>query len=99
MSKEPDWRALAREMSEISEQAFCAGWMEGLEHFLWEIVNGGPRKYGRIVVSDPQIARLRALSDRVRGWVWFNGEAEEELVDLERWQRLHAQWVRAQRSR
>jgi hypothetical protein len=36
----PDQRRLADYMSELSESAYCAGWMEGLEFALWEAVQG-----------------------------------------------------------
>jgi len=89
-----DWRALAREMSEISEQAFCAGWMDELEYRLWEIVQGGPRKYGQVVLSDAQVTHLRDLSNKLRGWVWFSDESEiEEFIGSERWQSLYEGWV------
>jgi hypothetical protein len=32
----PDQRALARYMSDLSEEAYCAGWMSGLEYALWD---------------------------------------------------------------
>ena len=31
-----DQRQLANFMSNLSEQAYCAGWIEGLEYALWE---------------------------------------------------------------
>jgi hypothetical protein len=89
-----DWRTLAREMSEISEQAFCAGWMDELEYRLWEIVHEGPRKYGQIALTDGQVTRLRDLSNELRGWVRFNDESEvEEFVESERWQNLYEEWL------
>ena len=94
MSDDPDWRVLARMMSEISEQAFHAGWMDELEYRLWEIVNGGHRKYGQTVLTDQQVARLRDLANEVRGWVRFNDETElEEFVGRERWQQLYDEWA------
>lgn len=94
MSADSDWRTLALEMSEISEQAFHAGWMEGLEYRLWEIVNGDLRKYGQIVLTEQQVARLQQLADEVRGWVRFNDATEvEEFVNREHWQRLYDAWA------
>lgn len=91
-----NWQTLAREMSEISEKAFCAGWMDGLEYRLWEVVKGGRRKYGQIVLSDDQIARLRNLSDSLGGWICFNDESEvEEFVESERWEMLYQAWLHA----
>ena len=94
MSEDLNWQNLAREMSDISEQAFCAGWMDELEYRLWEIVHGGPRKYGQIVLTDGQVARLRGLSDSLHGWVRFNDESQsEEFVEREHWQKLYGEWA------
>jgi hypothetical protein len=93
MNETVNWQTLAREMSRISEQAFCAGWMDELEYRLWEAVLGGPRKYGQIILADLQISRLRDLSDRVGGWVRFNDESGlEEFVEHERWRDLYETW-------
>jgi hypothetical protein len=93
MNETLKWQMLAREMSDISEQAFCAGWMGDLEYRLWEAVLGGPRKYGQIILTDLQINRLRDLSASLGGWVWFNDESElEEFVEHERWRDLYETW-------
>ena len=94
MNDEVSWQTLAREMSDVSEQAFCAGWMDQLEYRLWEIVHGGSREYGQITVSDDQIVRLRSLSRMLRGWVWFNNDFKvEEFVDLARWKVSYKEWA------
>jgi hypothetical protein len=91
-----NWQTLAREMSQISERAFCAGWMDELEYRLWAAVLGGPREYGQIILTVPQINRLRDLSDRLGGWVRYNDESGlEEFVEHERWRGLYEEWIRA----
>ena len=71
MTKEPNWRTLAGEMSEISELAFCAGWMDGLEYRLWEIVQGGaPGSMGRL--GSPT-ARWAAFVSLTRGFTDGSG--------------------------
>ena len=95
-----NWQDLAREMSEISEQAYCAGWMDGLEYRLWEILQGGSKKYGQIRLSDAQVARLRELASKVGGWVRLDDEAEvEEFVEMADWQNLYEAWARKKSSR
>lgn len=94
-----NWRVLVGEMSEISERAFHAGWMDGLEYRLWEVVQGGPRKYGEIEISDAQVARLRFLADTLDGWIWFNEESGiEEFIDRDRWQRMYSTWSHRRQS-
>ena len=49
-------------MSDLSEEAWCAGRMEGLEFELWAALVGGPREYGRLQLTTSHIERLRELS-------------------------------------
>lgn len=95
MSQDLHWRELAEEMSRTSEEAFFAGWMDGLEYRLWEAVHGGPRKYGQIVLTRERLDRLQELSSRLGGWVWFNDDKElEEFLPIEQWLPLYEQWQR-----
>lgn len=77
---DPHARALADFMSELSEEAYCAGWMDGLEFELWRALIGGPRTYGRLEITDEQLARLRELSEAAKGWIVFDDAEEETLV-------------------
>lgn len=87
---EPDQRALAEFMSDLSERAWCAGWQTGLEHALWRAVVSGPTRYGRLDITHDHIANLRTLSERCCGWICFDDLREETWVPFEEWQRLHA---------
>jgi hypothetical protein len=90
MSKHDEkWWPLAELMSEISERAYHAGWMDGLELALWAMVCGGPRRYGQITVDEETIAKLGALSAQFGGWIRF-GDNDEEFVSLGEWQRFYA---------
>lgn len=80
---DPDSRALADFMSELSEAAYCAGWMNGLEFELWQALIGGPRTYGRLEITDEQLARLRDLSEAAKGWIVFDDVGGETLVPLD----------------
>lgn len=100
MTTQPSWRTLANEMSEISELAYFAGWVDGLEYELWGIVQGGPRRYGQIQLTDDQVGRLRDLSETLRGWVRFDDESEfEEFIEHERWLSVYADWLHRRRTR
>jgi hypothetical protein len=96
-----DWEELGQLMSDISEEAFCARWMDQLEYDLWEAINGGRRKYGlkygQITLSDEQITRLRELSSRLGGWVWFNDDLGSEFIEIERWRVMYEQWLEQRR--
>ena len=80
-------RELMEYMSELSEEAYCAGWMTGLEYALWNALLNGSREYGRLEITDAHISKLRELSDRCGGWIVFDDETEETFMPLEQWQK------------
>ena len=88
-------RALAHFMSELSEEAYCAGWMDGLEYALWHAVATGPREYGRLKITEDHIDRLKSLSSKCRGWILFDEKKEETFVSLEEWTRIYHQNIAA----
>jgi hypothetical protein len=88
----PPQRRLADLMSELSEEAYCAGWMVGLEYALWELLLRRRRNYGRLTATDAQLSRLRQLSDDCGGWVIFDDETEETWLALQDWQLRFARW-------
>lgn len=91
-SLEPDQRALADYMSELSEEAYCAGWMSGLEYVLWYGVQTGPMSYGRLDITDEHIKRMRMLCDQCGGWIVFDDVHEETWVPTHRWESMYAAW-------
>ena len=80
-----DQRALAEFMSELSEEAYCAGWIGNLEHALWRAQVEGPFDYARLAITDVHVAKLRKLSERCGGWIVFDPVQEETLVPMEKW--------------
>ncbi|HEV2719660.1 MAG TPA: hypothetical protein VG323_06550 [Thermoanaerobaculia bacterium] len=83
-------RALARLMSEISEDAYCAGWLSGLEYELWQIVIDGHGQFGFGALSETDIQDLRELSDACGGWIIYDGERQQTFVPLAEWQSMFA---------
>lgn len=55
---DPAARALADYMSGLSEEAYCAAWMQDLEFELWRALGGGPTTYGRLELTHAHVARL-----------------------------------------
>jgi hypothetical protein len=82
-------RALAEFMSSLSETAWYAGWMEGLEFELWRAIIDGPFRYGRLELTTTHIARLRGLSESCGGWILFDDELEEAFVPTDRWKSIY----------
>jgi hypothetical protein len=81
----PEQRELADYMSELSECAYCAGWMQDLEYALWCAATEGAFRYGRLDLTSEHIQRLRALSDASGGWIRFDENLEESFVPTVQW--------------
>ncbi len=91
-------RELASYMSELSDEAYCASWIMGLEFALWEAVLGKLTRYGNIDIKAEQVSRLKQLSEACGGWIrWternsnpWRIESGEEWVSLDDWRKLYA---------
>lgn len=69
-------------MTGISEENWCAGWMDGLERSLWNIKPG--EAYGMNVVTERQVALLHLLAEEAEGW-WTYTNMGEKFVPLDEW--------------
>jgi hypothetical protein len=83
-------KELIEYMSELSEEAFYAGWMEGLECALWDAVIQGPKKYGVLDITTNHISKLKLLSDTCGGWIIFDNEREETFIPMEDWLKIYS---------
>jgi hypothetical protein len=79
--------ALAEYMSDLSEEAYCAGWMDGLEYALWQVVLGERSDYGQTTFTSKHATDLRRLSASCGGWILFDEEREETWVSRADWER------------
>lgn len=86
----PDQKALADAMSEVSEAAYSAAWMAGLEFALWGLLVSGETRYGRATLKNEEVDNLRRLSEKCGGWIVFDDENEEVFVSLTDWRRMVA---------
>jgi hypothetical protein len=78
-------------MSEISEEHYCAGWLDGLEHRLWQAVLQYPEPYefGFGPVANEQVEELRALAEELQEWgIWADEAKQEKLISLAEWQQI-----------
>jgi hypothetical protein len=87
----PPQRLLAEYLSDLSEEAYCAGWMLGLEYDLWECLTTSRKNYGMIEITEANKERLRDLSDACHGWIVFDAEKEETFVPTHEWIDLYAE--------
>eukprot|EP01036_Dinobryon_divergens_P032850 gene32850-42529_t len=82
----PDEKALALAMSEISEAAYCAGWMDGLEFALWHPMTTGETRYGHSQIKKEEMENLRALSQKCGGWIVWDDQQNQIFVGAAEWQ-------------
>jgi hypothetical protein len=75
-------------MSEISEEAYCAGWMEDLEYVLWYAMLHGPANYGRKFIDKQTISQLKWLAEETGSWIIFDDNSWETAVTLPVWQEM-----------
>ena len=71
-----DW--MESEISDISEDWWCAGWYSGIEHVLWDEIEKG--------TDDPRLLMLKDVRDRFD--VWFCDYRESCTVAEYRAKRL-----------
>ena len=82
-------KALADFMSQLSEKAYCAGWMADLEHVLWAAVLDGPRQYGHLAIDAEMISELNRLSSACGGWIIFEDHEGETWVSISKWKTMY----------
>jgi hypothetical protein len=76
-------------MSELSERAYRAGGMEGLEYALWEALLKGRLKYGLFQITRAHTSKLKELSDRCGGWIVWDDDFGEAFMPLDQWQKKY----------
>ena len=81
----PPQLELAEYMSCLSELAYCARWMDGLEIALWKLVIDGPYKYGQCNLSNEHKETLVELSSACNGWIMFHDQRGETFVPINQW--------------
>ena len=80
-------------MSGLSEQAWSAGWMLGVEYELWKATQSPTYKVGRLQLSSTQCDQLRQLSQKCGGWIVFDDQHEEIFVPRAQWLTHYADWA------
>ena len=83
-------RALHAFMSELSEEAWHAGWMEDLEFELWRALVEAPFLYGNLLLNPAHVARLKQLSDACGGWIFFDDAREETFASADLWNCIYS---------
>lgn len=97
MTNQMNWKqqALASLMS-ISEDSWYAGWMDGLEFRLWQMVQDPEDNcYGMATVSKEDIQTLKEISDEINGWIaWGEKEGQKVFVSMDEWLEIYNEYCR-----
>ena len=78
-------------MSELSEEAYFAGWMKGLEYALWNALVDEPFEYGFLKITEQHIDELTKLSKACGGWIVFDDKFEETFVPIGEWRKIYSE--------
>ena len=70
-------------MSELSEIAYCAGWMAGWEVKLWDAIKNNISEIGRLELTNAIKENIHRLSKACDGWIIF--DENEEFTPTKEW--------------
>lgn len=84
-----DW--LEKEISSISEETCCAGWMQGIEYSVWREIQRLPADgsiYGERIDAD-RLHRMKEAAEWLGQWIWWDEENDDPCpISLDRWERI-----------
>ena len=80
---------LANYMAKLSEAAYSAACMDGLEFALWRLVVDGTFEYGQIILTTGHRQELIALSEKCGGWIVFHDQLAEKFVSADEWLKIY----------
>lgn len=78
---------------DISEECYCAGWMQYVEYHAFLAMNNGCRYFGRSIISEEQCDRLRELSLKIGHWPMHDKDYQVVFVPLTQFGPLFLQWM------
>lgn len=80
-------------MTGISEECWCAGWMDGLEYRLWDIAISAttPTRYGQGEISPRVTFLLKNLALEAGGWWIYDDTDGVKFLRTEDWISLRKQ--------
>lgn len=81
----PAQQKLATAMSELSERAYRAQWMLGIEMEIWKAMrapDGGGVPHN---LTPSEVAELRSLAETCGGWIAFDHVSGLAFVPMEDW--------------
>ncbi|MFC8676699.1 DUF6221 family protein [Streptomyces griseorubiginosus] len=92
----PTLRALADAMSDVSEHAYCAGWLVDTEYEVWRLLHEEGGRWGQAGPDTlaPLLDAVRAARRRTNFWI-VGDEAvgAEQAITYEAWRPMYEKWA------
>jgi hypothetical protein len=82
--------ALTRHLGEISEEGYCAGWMNGLEFDIWRICTAGGGYFGGAKIEEQYAADLLNLASLAGSWPVWDKSKGRSYMPLAEWKATYA---------
>jgi hypothetical protein len=80
---------LAKLMSQLSEDYWCAGWLTDIEYDLWAALEGR----GSLRLREADVDQLRYLAGKCAGWIsWDDTHHRPRYVPADEWRLLFDSW-------
>ena len=91
--------ALYELMSHVSEDCYCAGWMDGTEYAVWQLGYLGRSTWGQGPSGNARriVDAVVILADLIDRWiVWADGPDEgPKAVTLDEFRHIYNDWARS----
>lgn len=79
-------------MSDLSEEAWCAGWMPDLEYHLWAVILDAREIHSFMTLTAEERGKLAELATACGGWIVFDDVNAETWIALPAWEKHFAAW-------
>ena len=86
-------RQVCDTLADLSEEQYCAGWLTGVEHDVWDQIQSQTED-GTFHLDPETIAELRSYAAAIGGWVAYAYEPTwcPVFVPATEWETRHAAW-------
>lgn len=93
MKRDAAIKQLQWQMSGISEEYYCAGWMQHLEYSLWDAMKHDNRRYGLGIITQDEVNALEELSKDAECWLYWDTTTNEVTpIAFDEWETMFAIW-------
>lgn len=85
-------RSLIQAMRFVSEEAYSAAWMGGLEFDLFDVCMNGSGDYGSVEVTTDMVSELLILGRLAGGWPVRDDIEGQTIMPMDQWREQYYKW-------